>query len=195
MKMVSICRDFGVITPEDPYPVWPGQGGVHYLVPLFLLYDYSYRPNHVSQDQAVQWAVETGVLCTDEHLLDPSPYGSRSDWCEARCSYSEKRLAEIQDGTPLILINHFPLREDLFKLTRIPRFSIWCGTNKTEQWHLRYNASVVIWGHLHIRSTKFRNGVRFEEVSLGYPRNWNQGLGIQNYLRQILPDTESTESK
>ena len=85
------------------------------------------------------------------------------------------------------MINHYPLRQDLVRLVRIPRFSIWCGTRRTENWHLRFNASVVVSGHLHIRATDYQDGVRFEEVSLGYPRNWNQDKGIQSYLRQILP--------
>ncbi|WP_449342425.1 metallophosphoesterase, partial [Streptomyces aurantiogriseus] len=25
--LVELCRDLGVITPEDPYPVWEGPGG------------------------------------------------------------------------------------------------------------------------------------------------------------------------
>ena len=33
----------------------------------------------------------------------------------------------------------------------------------------------------------FRDGVRFEEVSLGYPRDWNRDWGVAAYLRQILP--------
>jgi hypothetical protein len=42
-------------------------------------------------------------------------------------------------------------------------------------------------GHLHIRSTAYRDGVRFEEVSLGYPRQWREGGGVDAYLREILP--------
>jgi hypothetical protein len=42
-------------------------------------------------------------------------------------------------------------------------------------------------GHLHIRGRSWRQGVPFEEVSLGYPRQWDQGLGMASYLRQILP--------
>ena len=30
------------------------------------------------------------------------------------------------------------------------------------------------------------DGVRFEEVSLGYPRQWSAARGITSYLRQIL---------
>ena len=92
-----------------------------------------------------------------------------------------------QRDRPLVLINHFPLRQDLAVLPRIPRFSIWCGTRRTEDWHLRFRADVVIYGHLHIRATHFRDGVRFEEVSLGYPQNYDPHRGIEPYLRQILP--------
>ena len=192
-KLVSICREFGVITPEDTYPLWPGEGGRHYLVPLFLLYDYSFRPDHISRDRAIAWAKESGIMCTDEYLLHPMPYPSRTAWCHTRCEYSEHRLLEILNGIPLVLINHFPLREDIIRLKWIPRFSIWCGTRRTEHWHRQFGASVVVSGHLHLRCTHYRDGVRFEEVSLGYPRNWNQRLGIQNYLRQILPLPDSPE--
>lgn len=190
-KLVSICHEFDVITPEDPYPIWAGEGGIHYIVPLFLLYDYSFRPDHISCGEAVDWAKESGIVCTDEYLLDPAPKPSLSAWCHARCKNAATRLGEISDCIPSILINHFPLRSDLARLPRAPRFSIWCGTRITESWHLRYKASVVISGHLHIRGTSYRDAVRFEEVSLGYPRNWDQRLGIQNYLRQILPLPDS----
>ncbi|HDQ71984.1 MAG TPA: metallophosphoesterase [Chloroflexi bacterium] len=80
------------------------------------------------------------------------------------------------------------LRQDLVQLPRIPRFSIWCGTRQTERWHVRFSASVLVYGHLHVRGTRFRDGVRFEEVSLGLsPWNWSQEDGIRPYLREILP--------
>ncbi|MCG6893820.1 MAG: metallophosphoesterase [Desulfobacteraceae bacterium] len=186
-KLIGICREFGVLTPEDPYPLWEGEGGTHYLVPLFLLYDYSFRPDHVSRDQAVAWANEAGIMCTDEYLLDPWPHASRIAWCHERCARAEEWIGQLPERIPKVLINHFPLRRDLARLWRIPRFSIWCGTRITESWHLRYNASVVISGHLHIRGTKYRDGIRFEEVSLGYPRDWNQRYGVEHYLRRVFP--------
>jgi hypothetical protein len=39
-----------------------------------------------------------------------------------------------------------------------------------------------------MRTTLFRDGVRCEEVSFGYPRDWSPDRGIDWYLRQILPD-------
>lgn len=42
-------------------------------------------------------------------------------------------------------------------------------------------------GHLHIRSTRRIDGVRFEEVSLGYPRQRAPHRELEHYLREILP--------
>lgn len=83
------------------------------------------------------------------------------------------------------MINHFPLRQELAYLPRIPRFSLWCGTTQSDQWHTRFPVSVVVYGHLHIRNTQFREGVRFEEVSLGYPQQWQAARGLTSYLRKI----------
>jgi 3',5'-cyclic AMP phosphodiesterase CpdA len=43
--LVERCRALGVITPEDPYPIWDGPGGPARVVPLFLLYDYTFGQN------------------------------------------------------------------------------------------------------------------------------------------------------
>lgn len=186
-QWVSICREHGVLTPEDPYPTWPGPPRPHKIAPLFLLYDYTFRPDHVPVEQAVEWAAESKVICADEHHLRPDPYPSRPAWCAARCSYSGERLAQERQGLPTVLINHWPLRQDLAILPRIPRFSVWCGTRTSEHWHLRYEATAVVFGHLHIRGTRVRDGVRFEEVSLGYPRQYRAEQGPDSYLREILP--------
>jgi 3',5'-cyclic AMP phosphodiesterase CpdA len=188
-KQVQICRDFGVLTPEDPYVTWRGEGPSCILAPTFVLYDYTFRPDEIdSVEGAIAWAAEENLLCSDEVLLHPDPYPSRQAWCEQRVRITEPRLAEAATRAPLVIINHFPLRRDLAILPRIPRFSIWCGTRLTEDWHIRYRAEAVIYGHLHIRGSYRRDGVRFEEVSLGYPPNWDQSLGIEPYLRQILPN-------
>lgn len=185
--LVELCREHDVLTPEDPYMSWEGRGGPCVLAPLFLLYDYSFRPDGVSREDAVSWAAESGVLCADERYLDPQPYDGIGAWCHARCAETESRLEQASGSHPLVLINHFPLRQELVRLWRIPRFSIWCGTKRTEDWHLRFGAKVVVSGHLHIRSTDWIDGVRFEEVSLGYPRHWDSDFAIDAYLREILP--------
>lgn len=189
--LVELCRSYDVLTPEDPYPLWGGEGGPAVLAPLFVLYDYSFRPEHVSREGAIAWAAESGVVSADERLLDPRPHESIEAWCAARCEETEKRLERETGSSPVVLINHFPLREDLVRLWRIPRFSIWCGTRRTEDWHLRFRAKVVVTGHLHVRSTDWIDGVRFEEVSLGYPRHWDQEKSVDSYLREILPGPDS----
>lgn len=183
---VEICRRAGVITPEDPYVTWSGEGGPHLLAPLFLLYDYSFRPADVAEEEAVPWAMESGILASDELLLDPRPYPSRTAWCHARVDAAEARLAAAPP-LPTVLINHFPLREDLVRLRWIPRFSIWCGTRRTHDWHRRFRARVVVTGHLHIPRTDWVDGVRFEEVSFGYPKQRPPGLRADDCLREILP--------
>lgn len=187
LRLVELCRQFGVITPEDPFPIWRGEGGPCVLAPLFLLYDYTFRPDHVPAHRAVDWAMESGIVCADEKYLHPDPYPSRPSWCEARCREAERRLVELSDNLPAVLINHFPLRRDLAVLPRIPRFSVWCGTRRTEDWHRRFRAKVVVSGHLHIPRTSWRDGVRFEEVSFGYPRQRRPEKRLRSYLREILP--------
>lgn len=185
--LVALCRRHGALTPEDPYPLWTGEGGPRRIAPLFVLYDYSFRPDDVTQEGAVAWAEEAGLLCTDEHLLHPDPHPSIPAWCAARVALTERRLGELDPSERLVLVNHFPLDERLLKLWLLPRFSIWCGTRRTRDWHLRYPVDAVVYGHTHKRATDWLDGVRFEEVSLGYPRDWSQEEGAQAYLRQILP--------
>lgn len=186
-RLVALCRTFGVVTPEDDYPVWAGPGGPCVVAPLFLLYDYTFKPDHVPLDRAVEWAMEEGILCADERYLHPDPHPSRAAWCRFRCRETEKRLAAIPSSTPTVLVNHFPLRRDMARLPRIPRFLIWCGTRATENWHRRFRAKAVVSGHLHLRTTRWLDGTRFEEVSLGYPHQWRAEFGIKPYLREILP--------
>lgn len=188
LQMVEICREFGVHTPEDPFVQWPGSDPPLFIAPTFTLYDYSFRPDDVPETEALAWAEASGVVATDEFLLHPDPYPSRQAWCEVRCRYTEERLVETAVApNQIILINHFPLRYDLVHLWRIPRFSLWCGTRLTEDWHTRFPIKTVVYGHLHIRGTHMRDGVRFQEVSLGNTVNWQPERGIEPYLRQIWP--------
>jgi 3',5'-cyclic AMP phosphodiesterase CpdA len=185
-RLVSLSRKHGVLTPEDPYARWPGDGPLRAIVPTFLLFDYSYRPASVTRQDAVAWAAASGVRSTDEDLLGPDPYATCDDWCAARVEATEARLAALPPEAKLIVANHFPLRQDLAVLPRIPRFSIWCGTTKTNDWHRRFNIEAVVYGHLHLRSSRQIDGVRFDEVSLGYPKQWNQQKSLADYLRRVI---------
>ncbi|WP_186396407.1 metallophosphoesterase [Stappia sp. TSB10GB4] len=194
-RLVATARAHGVVTPEDPYQIWTGDGGPCAIAPLFLLYDYSFRPAHVSRDGVVGWARETGSVCADEMFLNPSPFASREAWCAERLRHTEARLAALPADMPTVLINHFPLREDLIHIPRAPRFTPWCGTRATFDWHRRFNARAVVSGHLHVRRTDWRDGTRFEEVSLGYPRQWDQARGMAAYIREVLPGPAQPEDE
>jgi hypothetical protein len=185
--LVSICRQLGVTTPEDPYPLWEGSGGPRRLAPLFVGYDYSFRPDSVPVDQAVLWARESGILCSDELRLSATPFESMPAWCASRVAYTESRLRDAGPDVPLVLMNHFPLvaRHAAFRL--MPRFAIWCGTRRTAAWHRKFPVDVVVYGHVHRRGTYRADGVRFENVALGYPKDWQPAEGMDRYLRQILP--------
>jgi 3',5'-cyclic AMP phosphodiesterase CpdA len=190
LYLVRLCQQLGVVTPEDPYPVWQGPDGPVVIAPLFVLYDYSFLPpNSMTAADALARAYEAGVVCTDEILLHPDPYPSRDAWCGARVLATERRLAALGRATPTVLLNHFPLvREDTTPL-RYPEFALWCGTTATADWHLRFDATAMVYGHLHIPRTTWHDGVRFEEVSLGYPQERLKREKPSAALRQILPAT------
>ena len=186
--LVGICRRLGVITPEEPYVHWVGEDGPAVIVPLFLLYDYTFRPaGATSKADGLDRAYRTGVVSTDERLLHADPYPSTEAWCQARLAATERRLAELPAGRSTVLVNHFPLIREPTSVMRYPEFAQWCGTVSTADWPVRFNATAVVYGHLHIPRTTWHDGVRHEEVSLGYPREWRRRATAPAIPRQILP--------
>jgi 3',5'-cyclic AMP phosphodiesterase CpdA len=186
--LVSMCRRIGVITPEDPFPVWRGAGGPVIITPLFVLYDYSFLPEGTStKAEGLALAYETGVVCSDEAVLYPDPYPSMEAWCHARVEKTERLLAALPPGAPTVLVSHFPLTREPTRVLKYPEFAQWCGTERTGDWHLRFGAQAVVYGHLHIPGTTWQDGVRFEEVSLGYPEELDFDPERPRALRQIFP--------
>ncbi|MEV4490825.1 metallophosphoesterase [Micromonospora coxensis] len=185
--LVQRCRALGVVTPEDEYPVWRGAGGPVLVAPLFLLYDYSWRPEGLDRAAALAEAYRTGIVCTDEFMLHPDPYPDRAQWCAARVAGTARRLAGRDPALPTVLVNHWPLVRDPTRVLRYPIFAQWCGTEASADWHRRFDAVAVVYGHLHIPRTTWHDGVRFEEVSVGYPREWRQRSVPPGRLRRILP--------
>jgi predicted phosphodiesterase len=190
-RLVDLCRGLGVLTPEDEYPVWRGAGGPVLVVPLFLLYDYSFRvPGATTKEQSLARAYDSGIVCTDEALLHPDPYPSREAWCWARIEQTERRLAATDPQLHTVLVNHFPLVREPTRILRYPEFAQWCGTQRTADWHTRFRASVCVYGHLHIPRTTWHDGVRFVEVSLGYPREWRRRTSQPSTLRPVLTSAQ-----
>ncbi|KAB2975794.1 metallophosphoesterase [Streptomyces sp. SS1-1] len=186
--LVEVCRDLGVLTPEDPYPVWDGPGGPVAVAPLFLLYDYSFLPaGCATKEEGLTYAHGTGVVCTDEYLLHPDPYPTRDAWCAARVAATERRLAALPEDLPTVLVNHWPLHRHPTDVLWYPEFAMWCGTALTDDWHRRFRVEAMVYGHLHIPRTTWHEGVRFEEVSVGYPREWRRRPEPPGRLRNVLP--------
>jgi len=171
--LVELCRSLGILTPEDPYPLWQGPGGPVTVAPVFLLYDYTFRPDGaLTKEQGLKLAYDKGIVCRDEALLYPDPHASREEWCWARIEATERRLAARDPVLPVVFVTHYPLVREPTRALRYPLFAQWCGTIRTSDWHLRFSAAAVVYGHLHIPRTTWEDGVRFEEVSVGYPREW-----------------------
>src|SRR5579884_3598553 len=127
--LVALCRELGVLTPEDPYPIWHGAGGPVRIAPLFVLYDYTFRPPGTStKEEGLAYAYRTGVVCNDEFRLHPDPYPSREAWCRDRVALTQQRLDECDPSVPLVLVNHYPLVREPTKILRYPEFAQWCGT-------------------------------------------------------------------
>lgn len=186
LALVEMCRELGVFTPEDEFPVWDGAQGRIRVAPLFLLYDYSFgKALSGSQHRALSLAYQAGVVCDDEFLLSAEPFESRQEWCESRLTETRNRLVDAQPNLPTVLVNHFPMRIEETRALARPQFAQWCGTQETAEWHREFRAVCVVYGHLHIPRTTWHAGVPFEEVSLGYPRERRPGRSIAP--RQILP--------
>ncbi|MFE5188945.1 metallophosphoesterase family protein [Streptomyces sp. NPDC056628] len=192
--LVEVCRDLGVTTPEDPYPVWDGPGGPVAVAPLFLLYDYSFLPEGcATKEEGLAYAHGTGVVCNDEYLLHPDPHPTRDAWCAARVAATERRLAALPEDLPTVLVNHYPLHRHPTDVLWYPEFAMWCGTALTTDWHRRFRVEAMVYGHLHIPRTTWHEGVRFEEVSVGYPREWRRRPEPPGRLRPVLPRDEDRE--
>jgi 3',5'-cyclic AMP phosphodiesterase CpdA len=195
--LVKVCQRFGVLTPEDEFPVWAGPEGPVTIAPLFTLYDYSFGPAEASAGRpadvpgadpkaaALLAARAAGIEPADEGRLHADPYPSVAHWCHDRVVTTGKRLAAL-DG-PTVLVSHWPLVRAPLRALRQPEFAPWCGTTLTADWHTGHQVLAAVYGHLHLPRTTHHDGVRFEEVSVGYPREWQRrGAGPPPPPRVIL---------
>ncbi|WP_239163641.1 metallophosphoesterase family protein [Paractinoplanes rishiriensis] len=186
--LVEMCRRIDVLTPEDDFAVWRGAGGPAVVVPIFQLYDYSWRmPGQDSKEESLKYAYRTGIVCTDEMVLHSDPYPHKELWCRDRIAQTEQRLAALDPDLPAVLVSHWPLVRQPTDVLWYPEFAQWCGTDLTADWHLRFRAAVAVYGHLHIPRTTEYDGVRFEEVSLGYPHEWGKRATPPQPLRRVFP--------
>ena len=108
--LVNMCDEMGIVTPEHPFPVWNDEGGPATIVPMFLLYDYTFLPEGTAtKAEGLAVARERNVVGTDEFLLSAEPYATRDAWCRDRVKQTREKLEDLDWLTPSILVNHFPL--------------------------------------------------------------------------------------
>jgi predicted phosphodiesterase len=187
--LVRGCRGLGVLTPEDPWPVFAGRT----VVPMFTLYDHSWRTPGTTTAEALGAAEGNGVMFTDQVAI--APYVDVPLWCRDRLSYTVRRLSRVTG--PTVLVNHWPLVREVTEDLALPEIALWSGTRHTEDWPVRFRAEAVIYGHLHIPVVREIDGVVHAEVSLGYPREHEVSLaprrreGLWPY--PVLTDTEVME--
>ncbi|AWB84220.1 metallophosphoesterase family protein [Corynebacterium liangguodongii] len=167
-ELVRRMRKLGVVTPEDPYPVFHGVT----VAPLFTLYDYSFRAPGCSVAEALEAAKRKSLMLTDEFTI--APFVDIRAWCWERLAYTTRRLSRV-DG-PTILVNHWPLVREPVDTLRYPEIGLWCGTRHTRSWARRYNARAVVYGHLHMPGEVIVDGIPHIEASLGYPREWGSPM-------------------
>lgn len=159
--LVDLLREVGVDTPEDEYPRF---GGVT-IAPLFTLYDYSFRPAHLSAPQALAAARDARATLDDELYI--APFVDIPAWCAERVAYSRRRLREVTG--PTLLVNHWPLVVEPTRRMAKPELALWCGTTATRSFTREFNAIGAVHGHLHMPGEIRVEGHPHLDVSLGYP--------------------------
>ena len=189
--LVELCRELGVLTPEDPYPRlgrapagrrWsrrcscstttrsgrraPGdQGGGAARAPT--------RPG---------WSAPTSSCCT------PTPT-RREAWCGPGWRATERRLARLPAGPADRAGQPLPAGARARPGSCATRSSR-SGAGPTRDRRLAPALPAPPPSSTAIctsRVTTWHDGVRFEEVSLGYPREWAAARGHARALRRILP--------
>ena len=133
----------------------------------------SARPR-CAREEVLRWAAETRCVSADERLIRPAPFAPWTNGAPS-CAPPPRRgwPARCRRKPPPCWSATIRCASDLVRIPRIPRFSPWCGTCARSDWHRRFRAVVAVSGHLHVRRTDWRDGTRFEEVSLGYARQWD----------------------
>ena len=79
--LVNMCDELGVVSPEHPFPVWTERGGPATLVPLFLLYDYSFLPQGATTKAEGLAIAREIVHAHGEEIWVRSSPGQGSEFC------------------------------------------------------------------------------------------------------------------
>ena len=168
----ELCRELGVLTPEDPYPVWTGAGGPVTVAPAVPAVRLHVPPGRRrTKEEALDLAYGRGRGLHRRAAAAPRPVPEPGGVVPRPASTATRRRLGGCDpalpdgaGQPLPAGPRadpgpaLPAVRAVVRHRRRPR----TGTSA-------FRAATVVYGHLHIPRTTCHDGVRFEEVSVGYP--------------------------
>ena len=172
---VGICQRYNIGTPEEESITVELAESAVQVVPIFTLYDGGFANPLQSHETKL----------ADDALIDPSPFGSIAELCHALIATAEQRLCRLSGTLPRVFVSHFPLTATCAREPGHDWLAAVSGSPRTEPWIEQFAPSAVVFGHQHRPRSRVRSGVRFEEVSLGYPRDWDSRIGIEPYLRDL----------
>lgn len=120
----------------------------------------------------------------------PRTVPSREAWCWARIEATKRQLATLDPALPVVFVNHYPLVREPTRVQRYPQFAQWCATKRTEDWHVRFNAAAVVYGHVHIPRVTWYAGAG-SSSSRSVIRGCDSRNGPPGVSGQILPVPEA----
>ena len=189
-ELVAHLPAFGVLTPEDPYVEWPGDPDT-FIVPMFLLFDYTFRPPDMS--------------AADARRLGARERRRLRRRADARSRRRGRVVRRLVPRALRLRPRRGSRRAARGRRARCSSTTGRCATTWRARRAFRGSRSGAArrapkTGHAAFARApsspaictcerrSWRHGVRYEEVSLGYPRDWRPERGIDWYLREIFPN-------
>jgi hypothetical protein len=124
----------------------------------------------------VNWAIDSGVLSTDEALLRPDPYVNVPEWCEERCRCTARWLARASVRYPRV-DQPLSIAQEVGADSRNSSVFDLVRNERTADWHTRFNAKVVVSGHLHTRRTDWLDGSALKRSRPATRNNGDRAAG------------------
>ena len=175
--LVEMCRALGVLTPEDPYPVWDGDGGPgrrRAAVPAVRLHVPAGRARDTKEEALAHAPTTPGVVVHRRVPAAPRPVPEpRRVVPRPGSPRPSARLAALDPTLPTVLVNHFPLVREPTVGPALP------GVRAVVRHRAHRRLAPALQrgrpsstGTCTSRAPPGTTGCRFEEVSVGYPREW-----------------------
>ena len=175
-RLVELCRSYGVLTPEDPYAVWPGDGPrapssrCSCSTTTRSRRTTWRRTSAVAGRRSRECARRTRTCWRPHPYRQPSRRGVTQRVAEARGPARQR--SRRMSGSCSSITGRCAAISRCCRAFRGSRSG--AARARTDDWHRQFNVETVVYGHLHLRSSRAIDDVRFDEVSLGYPKQWDQ---------------------